>query len=95
LRGTLTVNRGTGAIMGWSDFSSNSTGQKLRLLARFTHTGESLGVVGQSIAGVATAGGAMMVYTGLALSLRRLLAWRRRRNKQVEMAGARTGEVAA
>lgn len=74
LRGTLSVNRGTGAIVNWADFSSNSTGQQLRLLARFTHTGESLGVWGQTIAGIATLGGAVMVYTGIALSLRRLFA---------------------
>jgi uncharacterized iron-regulated membrane protein len=84
LRGTLTVNRATGAVVNWADFSSNSTGQQLRLLARFTHTGESLGVWGQAIAGIATLGGAVMVYTGLALSLRRLFAWRRRRKQQTE-----------
>ena len=84
LRGTLMVNRSTGAVMNWADFSSNSTGQQLRLLARFTHTGESLGVWGQTIAGLATVGGAMMVYTGIALSLRRLFAWRRRRKQQTE-----------
>jgi uncharacterized iron-regulated membrane protein len=84
LRGTLIVNRSTGAVMNWAGFSSNSTGQQLRLLARFTHTGESLGVWGQAIAGIATLGGAVMVYTGLALSLRRLFAWRRRRKQQTE-----------
>jgi uncharacterized iron-regulated membrane protein len=94
LRGTLTVNRNTGALT-WSDFSNNSAGQKLRLLARFTHTGESLGVVGQGIAGVATAGGAVMVYTGIALALRRLFAWRRRRSKQTEIETAQADEVTA
>ncbi|HTM48508.1 MAG TPA: PepSY-associated TM helix domain-containing protein [Bryobacteraceae bacterium] len=84
LRGTLTVNRSTGAVMNWADFSSNSTGQRLRLLARFTHTGETLGVWGQTIAGIATLGGAVMVYTGIALSLRRFFAWRRRRRQQTE-----------
>jgi len=84
LRGTLTVNRSTGTVVNWADFSSNSTGQRLRLLARFTHTGESLGVWGQTIAGIATLGGAVMVYTGIALSLRRFFAWRRRRKQQTE-----------
>jgi uncharacterized iron-regulated membrane protein len=83
LRGTLTVNS-TGAVMNWADFSSNSTGQRLRQLARFTHTGETLGVWGQTIAGVATLGGAVMVYTGMALSWRRFFAWRRRRRQQTE-----------
>ena len=93
LRGTLTVNCGTGAVMNWADFSSNSTGQRLRLLARFTHTGESLGVWGQTIAGIATAGGAVMVYTGLALALRRLCGWRRRRKQQAEPEPASIGAV--
>jgi uncharacterized iron-regulated membrane protein len=91
LRGTLAVNRATGAVTNWAGFSSNSTGQQLRLLARFTHTGESLGVIGQTIAGIATAGGALMVYTGLALSLRRLFAWRRRRKQQTEPEAANVG----
>ena len=93
LRGTLTVNRATGEVANWADFSSNSTGQKLRLLARFTHTGESLGVWGQAIAGMATLGGAVMVYTGIALSLRRLFAWRRRRKQQTEPELANAGVV--
>jgi uncharacterized iron-regulated membrane protein len=91
LRGTLTVNRSTGAVTNWADFSSNSTGQQLRLLARFTHTGESLGVWGQTIAGIATFGGAVMVYTGIALSLRRLFAWRRRRKQPVEPEPVKVG----
>ena len=91
LRGTLTVNRATGVVMNWADFSSNSTGQQLRLLARFTHTGESLGVWGQTIAGIATMGGAFMVYTGLALSLRRLYAWRKRRSQQTDLKVAKVG----
>jgi uncharacterized iron-regulated membrane protein len=93
LRGTLTVNRGTGAVMNWADFSSNSTGQQLRLLARFTHTGESLGIWGQTIAGIATLGGAVMVYTGLALSLRRWFAWRKRRKPQPEPELAKVGSA--
>jgi len=78
-RGTMTVNRQTGEVERWADFSSQSLGQRLRTLARFTHTGESLGFWGQTIAGLATLGGCVMVYTGLALSFRRWLAWRRRR----------------
>ncbi len=92
LRGTLTVNRTTNVVMNWADFSSNSTGQQLRPLARFTHTGESLGVWRQTIASIATLGGGeVMVYTGLALSLRRSFAWRRRRNQKTELEVAKVG----
>ena len=83
LRATLNGDR-QGQVINFTDFSSNSTGAQLRQLARFTHTGETLGILGQTIAGLATAGGALMVYTGLSLSLRRLWAWRRRRSQRVE-----------
>ena len=51
----------------------------MRTILRFAHTGEVLGLPGQTIAGIASAGGVVLVYTGLALSLRRFVAWRRRR----------------
>ena len=89
LRATLVVDRESGAGV-FTDFSAGSTGQKLRLLARFTHTGESLGLLGQTIAGAATAGGAVMVYTGIALALRRFLAWRRWTRAVAEQAVAET-----
>ena len=79
-RGTLTLDRTTGEVVKWEPFSSNSPGRQLRTILRFAHTGEVLGVAGQTIAGLASAGGAMLVYTGLALSLRRFISWRRRRS---------------
>ncbi len=41
-------------------------------------TGEAFGLLGQTIAGLVSAGGCVLVYTGLALSWRRFFAWRRR-----------------
>jgi len=79
-RGTLTLERTTGEVVKWEPFSSNSPGRQLRTILRFAHTGEVLGVAGQTVAGLASAGGAMLVYTGLALSLRRFVSWRRRRS---------------
>jgi uncharacterized iron-regulated membrane protein len=75
LRGALTI-----AESGekWEDFSAQTPGRRLRTWLRFAHTGEIYGFVGQTIAGVVSAGGAVLVYTGLALALRRLLAWLRR-----------------
>jgi uncharacterized iron-regulated membrane protein len=78
-RGTLTLDRVTGAVVKWETFGSNSLGRRVRTVMRFAHTGEVLGLPGQTIAGIASAGGAVLVYTGLALSLRRFVAWRRRR----------------
>jgi uncharacterized iron-regulated membrane protein len=45
---------------------------------RFAHTGEYYGLVGQTIAGLVTAGSAVLVWTGLALTWRRFRAWRAR-----------------
>lgn len=81
LRSTLTVDRRTGDIAQLETFADQSLGRRLRSLARFTHTGESLGAVGQTIAGVVSAGGAFMVWTGVALAWRRLAAWMRRRGE--------------
>ena len=46
---------------------------------RFGHTGEAWGGAGQTIAGLASLGAAVLAWTGVALSLRRFSAWRRRR----------------
>jgi uncharacterized iron-regulated membrane protein len=45
---------------------------------RFLHTGEAGGWPGQTLAGLASAGAAVLVYTGLSLALRRLFGWRAR-----------------
>jgi hypothetical protein len=46
---------------------------------RFAHTGEVAGIVGQTVAGLASAGGALLVWTGLALAWRRFRSWSARR----------------
>jgi uncharacterized iron-regulated membrane protein len=78
-RTQLTFDRATGEVVSREPFQSLSTGRRLRSLLRFAHTGEVLGLPGQTIAGVASFAAVMLVYTGIALSLRRLVAWRRRR----------------
>ena len=75
-RGTLTLNRPAGGIVRWEPFESLSQGRRLRTWLRFAHTGEVYGLVGQTIAGLVSFGGAVLMYTGLALAFRRLLAWR-------------------
>ena len=78
-RATLTLDRVTGAKVKWEPFSSNNLGLRLRMLARVVHTGEVGGMPVQAIAGLASLAGAVLVYTGFALSLRRFTAWRRRK----------------
>jgi uncharacterized iron-regulated membrane protein len=78
-RGMLTVARDTGEVVRWETYSSYDAGRRFRTWLRFVHTGEYYGLIGQTIAGIASLGGAVLVYTGLALAWRRFFAWRKRR----------------
>src|SRR5688572_20925209 len=78
-RNTLTFDRTTGAVIKNETFDQLSAGRRARSWLRFAHTGEFYGLAGQTIAGLASAGGMFLVYTGLALATRRLFAWLRRR----------------
>ncbi len=71
LRSTLTLDAATGDVVRWETFGSQSLGRRLRSWSRFTHTGEAFGLLGQTIAGLVSAGGVVLVYTGLALAWRR------------------------
>ena len=83
-RDTLTVSR-TGEIEKSEKFSDLSAGRRLRSWLRFAHTGEIYGLTGQTIAGIVSAGGVVLVYTGIALAFRRFTAWlRRRRSPDVQ-----------
>ena len=75
LRSTLTLNRQTAEVVRWETFSGNSLGQRMRLWLRFVHTGEAGGFAGQTIAGIASLGACVLVWTGLALAWRRFRAW--------------------
>jgi uncharacterized iron-regulated membrane protein len=80
LRHTLTLDASTGGVAGWAPFSSQTPGQKARSWIRFLHTGEALGLVGQTIAGLVSLTSLLMVWTGLALAWRRLVQPLFRRN---------------
>ena len=72
-RAQLVLDRGE--VVRWEPFSSYTRGRQLRSILRFAHTGEVAGIIGQTIAGLVSTGGAMLVFTGLALAIRRFLAW--------------------
>jgi uncharacterized iron-regulated membrane protein len=88
-RGTLTVDRASGAVAKWEGFDASTRGRQLRSLLRFAHTGEVLGLPGQAVAGLVSLGGVVLVYTGFALTYRRFVAWLARRRRPVEQAAAR------
>jgi uncharacterized iron-regulated membrane protein len=81
LRDALTLDRATGNVVRWEPFVEQSTGRRLRSFFRFAHTGEYFGFAGQTIAGIASLGGVVLVWTGIALALRRFNAWRGRRHR--------------
>jgi uncharacterized iron-regulated membrane protein len=83
-RNTMTFDRATGAVT----FDQLSAGRRARSWLRFAHTGEFYGLTGQTVAGLASAGGMFLVYTGLALATRRLFAWLRRRRSADDLARA-------
>jgi uncharacterized iron-regulated membrane protein len=93
-RGQLTLDRKSGEVVQWEPFSSYTAGRKLRTFLRFAHTGEVAGIIGQTIAGLASLGGAVLVYTGLALSLRRFRAWVARRYRRSAPIASPVGEGA-
>jgi uncharacterized iron-regulated membrane protein len=83
----LTVDRGNGGQPGKRTqvLLDRSTGDVLsqeaatpRMWNRFIHTGEAAGLAGQIVAAIASLGGALLVWTGLSLALRRLLKFTRR-----------------
>jgi uncharacterized iron-regulated membrane protein len=78
-RAQLTLNRGSGEVVRWEPFSSYTTGRRLRSYLRFAHTGEAAGIIGQTVAGLASAGAVVLVWTGLALVWRRFRAWAAKR----------------
>jgi len=69
----------------WETFSSYNSGRRLRTWARFSHTGEAAGWFGETIAASASIGAVVLVFTGLTLSIKRLLAWKARRVKDVAL----------
>ena len=84
-RSTLTLDRGTGEVVTQEAFADLTLGRQVRNVMRFAHTGEVLGIPGQTVAGLATFGGAVLACTGILLALRRFRAWIRRRRTPVEL----------
>lgn len=89
---SLVIDGETGAVKNWRRYQDGNPVQKARSWGRWLHTGEALGVVGQTVAGLVSAGGVLLVWTGLALSWRRYTAYRLlRRKAEGEPAATVTG----
>jgi uncharacterized iron-regulated membrane protein len=85
-RSTLIVDLASSQVTRWEPFSAQSAGRRWRSLLRFAHTGEAAGIVGQTVAGIASMGGVFLVWTGISLALRRFNSWRNRRDAQLDRA---------
>ncbi len=72
-RHALALHADTGEVVRWQPFSSQSAASRTRALIRFLHTGEALGLVGQTIAALVSFTTIFMVWTGFALAWRRLI----------------------
>jgi uncharacterized iron-regulated membrane protein len=75
-RSQLTVDAASGEVRQWQAYQDASLGQRARGWLRFAHTGELAGLAGQIATGIGCVGGVMLVWTGLALAVRRLLNWK-------------------
>lgn len=71
LRSTVTVEKASGKIIKSEGFETMDPGLRARLWMRFVHTGEYYGISGQTIAGIVSAAGIVLVWTGFALTYRR------------------------
>jgi uncharacterized iron-regulated membrane protein len=70
---TLVLDGTTGQILRTESFEGLSPARQTRVIIRRLHTGEVLGVGGQTLAGIASFAAIMLVWTGLALAWRRLI----------------------
>lgn len=73
-RSLLTLDAATAAVQQWEPYAGYSLGRTLRAWVRPVHTGEAGGLIGQGVVSLASAGGLLLVWTGLALAWRRFRA---------------------
>lgn len=72
-RYTLRYEAGTGRELAFQSFDDQSRGRRFRTFLRFAHTGEYFGMLGQTIAGLASLAAVLLVWSGFALAWRRLV----------------------
>lgn len=72
-RQILTLSTQDASVIYLSPVPTPTPAQRARTWLRFIHTGEVYGVLGQTIAGLASLAACFLAYTGLALAWRRLI----------------------
>ena len=81
-KGDLFFNRISGQLEKWVPFSDFTAGKRARYYIRYLHTGEALGIIGQTIAGIVALFSTVLVWTGLALAYRKYLKPLRRKSRR-------------
>ena len=82
-RSSLTLNTESVEVAKWDPYGERNSAVQLRSWFRFTHTGETGGIVGQIIGFIACVGGAVLVWTGFSLAFRRFGNFlKRKRNNE-------------
>ena len=77
-RATLTLDRRTGDVCAVGALLESVARAQSAHMAALRAYRRGLWSAGQTVAGLVTAGGAVLVWTGLALALRRFGRWRKR-----------------
>ncbi len=80
-RSTLTIDAKTVEVAKWESYGEQNSARQIRSWFRFTHTGETGGFVGQLVGFLACLGGAVLVWTGISLALRRFGNWRSKKSE--------------
>lgn len=70
---SLHLNTLDGRVTDVERYEDWSPGGRAWTVARYLHTGEQFGVIGQSLAGLASLAACFLIYTGVALAYRRLI----------------------
>jgi uncharacterized iron-regulated membrane protein len=84
-RSQLVLDPRTARVLEHKTYAQQEAGQQARAWLRWIHTGEAGGIAGQIIAMLASAAAVVLVYTGIALALRRLVRALRGAPKQQEV----------
>lgn len=75
-RSTLTIDARNAEVAKWESYGEQNFARQLRSWFRFTHTGETGGIVGQFIGFLACIGSAFLVWTGLSMAWGRFRQWK-------------------
>ncbi|HEX2834052.1 MAG TPA: PepSY-associated TM helix domain-containing protein [Thermoanaerobaculia bacterium] len=78
-RSQLMLDPKSGQVVEHKTYAQQEAGQKARAWLRWLHTGEAGGLFGQTIAMLASLASAVLVYTGIALAIRRFRGWLKRK----------------